>query len=365
MDELRVLKRKYFKDKTFTILVDEISKVDSQIIFKEKKELAEELRSLICSYCDFNANNLFNFPIFTSLGMAFIENAMTCETRSGRLVYSLGRLSMLSEANTEQLLFYFMKSHNIKVFDDRSEQCAPSTIQRTAAVLHSVSGGHPRSIDLFFRQLIQSSFRSRSFKELLDNCINDEDFILTNEWCIRAAVIGASVSFKDKVPNSDFTFNQAIERGDLIGSNAITDEYTPFVSEMMILKFLQEKNKIVALSHEHVLLGRIMDIRRNFASEKFEDIIFQRERLLSLYRERDSEHNGRHKTFQYVKKIFSNGIQSFSTNISKKDNAFVLEVDRGQQLPINIFQDVNELAFINADCGIFVPKMLTTHPLTS
>ena len=75
MDELRVLKRKYYKDKTFAILVDEISKTDSQMEFSKEQEVAEKLRSLICSFCDFDAKNLFKFPIFTSLGMTFIENA--------------------------------------------------------------------------------------------------------------------------------------------------------------------------------------------------------------------------------------------------------------------------------------------------
>ncbi len=123
MDKLRVLKRKYYKDKTFTILVDEISKTNSQIEFSKEQELAEKLRSLICSFCDFDAKNLFNFPIFTTLGMTFVENALRCETRSGRPIYSLGRLDMLSDAETEQLLLYFITEYNIKLLDDRNEQC--------------------------------------------------------------------------------------------------------------------------------------------------------------------------------------------------------------------------------------------------
>ena len=51
-----------------------------------------------------------------------------------------------------------------------------------------------------------------------------------------------------------------------------------------------------------------------------------------------------------------NGIQSFATNISKKDNAFILEVDRSRKLRIKYFEDVAELVSFKTDCGIFVPK---------
>ena len=59
MDDLRVLKRKYYKDKTFTILADEISKTDSQMEFSKEQEMAEKLRSLICSFCDFDGKKTF------------------------------------------------------------------------------------------------------------------------------------------------------------------------------------------------------------------------------------------------------------------------------------------------------------------
>jgi hypothetical protein len=325
------------------------------MVLCKDRDMAEKLRSLICSFCDYDAENLFNFPIFTSLGMTFIEKAQRHETRSGRPIYSLGRLSMLSVADTKRLLLFFMTKNNIKLSGDHSEQCAPSTINRTAEVLHSVTGGHPRSIDHFFRALARISSRSRSFKELLEDCIEAVAFIPTNEWCIQAAVVGTSVSFEDVVPNSNFTFNEAIERGDLIGSNAFTDTYRPFVSEMMILKYLLEKVRSGTSNDKLRVLGSIIDIRRNFAAAVFEQIIFLRERLLSLYRNNDSQSITQHNIIQSVKKIFSNGIQSFANTISKRDDAFILEVDRSHELKIMYFQDVPELVSFTTDCGIFVP----------
>ena len=145
-----------------------------------------------------------------------------------------------------------------------------------------------------------------------------------------SSCIGEPAKFEDKIPYSDYTYDDAIESGELIGSNIIGDIYVPFLSEMMILKFLHVYTDSTGNSADTVkLLGDIMDCKKHFTSVKLEQIMYLRERLLSKYRLDDNSklRSNIHKPV-VVKDFFTNGIQSIY-GLPALD-AFALNVDRSK-----------------------------------
>ncbi len=113
------------------------------------------MNRLICSYCNFNSLHLFNFSDFTSLNMKILKIAKNNETNSAREIASIGRLSMLSESETKELV---IAKENILTDNDLSlsGQDFSFMLQRTAWDLHNITGGHPRSFDTILR-LMKSS----------------------------------------------------------------------------------------------------------------------------------------------------------------------------------------------------------------
>ncbi len=370
--QLYDLKAKYFPTFALIALVDEISKVQKN--FHYKKGLLDTVRHEISTYCDLKQDYgaFFSCAVFSSLNMKLLEDASIVYSSSGYPFVELGRLRMFDREETKSLLQQYMEKYNIFLFYENDALVSDldfSKIQeRMAFILHDITGGHPRSLDLFFDQFESLVIRRRkkSIVKLLNDAIT-RVLLPVNPACVRAAVISKPVKFQAVIPYSspEITFDNAIEEGLLIGSNMLADEYVPFMSEIMLLKYTREDISSKSWEREYEtkqLLCQIMDFRFDFKPVSLEYISSLRERLLSIYRVDDGTHGS-----VSVSDIFSNGIRSdnFQSPMhtrrsefrAKIDDVFGMEVNRNEELQIISFKS-GQYTSSDGSCGIFVPESL-------
>ncbi len=369
MEPLRQLQAKYFPNKMFIALVDEISKVDKELPLFQN--LHDNVRHDISTYCDDSVayGAFFSCAVFSSLSMKVVKEANRVYSTSGRPLVLLGRLRMFSREETERLLEHYMRACNVCFYFENDAMVGESdrseVLSRMATILHDITGGHPRSIDIFLGKFknLTVSHRKKNIANLLDD-VTSSPLLIAKPACIRAAVIGEPVGFDAIIPgsNPEITFDGAIEEGWLIGSNILEDIYVPFVSEVMLLKYIREKPASQLNSEARVkqILDRIMNCRVDFKPVSLENIVSLRERLISIFYAEDGTHGS-----VSVRDMFSKGINSLNYKspvhtrqaMTRSDivSAFNLKVDRNLELEPISFKS-GQYTASDVSCGIFLPE---------
>jgi hypothetical protein len=103
---------------------------------------------------------------------------------------------------------------------------------------------------------------------------------------IVASLVSKLVSYFTIIPGTDITFDKAIAKGQLIGSDLSSKEYTPFLSPIAYSNWKNQTLLSLDPTHKRFAdkLHNLLSIHSFFSPQAFEAVAYNREALMSMIR---------------------------------------------------------------------------------
>jgi hypothetical protein len=270
-------------EKKLVLLFDEITKIDVCTKYQRSSDtdpLSEQVRAYTCRKAD--DNKLFSLCLMSVLNIQVVDLAIKIETQSGRLCTSVGQLTLLKEDQCNRLFeIIFPKLELTRVAGGKTWPVTKEIILRD---LFYLTGGHPRTVDLFLTQLYKS-ISPVTLHHCIVEIINRNPSFNEPKWDVMQAVLLANdVTAKDFLPGSSRRYEIAIANGELIGSlTSSATTWKPQIAEIFIHKWaLQNKSSKDERKREiAIALDKILNIRFNFTPVSLEEVLLVREYILS------------------------------------------------------------------------------------